>query len=281
MLPVPPSPIHRRNTTPRFRASLARALAAALLLSGIPTVAGAQEAAVGSILRDLRASTVLAGAGAQVWRHLVEAGGLGEGPGEEGVYAAVAEAFTLPLLLGDVQEVLSDEPRAGALEEVSLWLTSGANARLRSAMDARPASGSLDDFMDEVLVSPPPRSRSELVLRWTEAQGAADFYVLVGESAREAAARILEAAFDSDPSALRSGPEQLLIAREEILAAAFLSFLRQLDGVPDEEIVAAATEYESEAGQWFVQRYRVAVAVALRRAGERAALRIAGPGAER
>jgi len=269
------TPLSRPHSRPGFGSR--RVLAALLVLMHAPPVR-AQEGALATVLTQVRASTVLAGAGAQVWRQLVALGGISEGPDGERVYAAVAEAFTLHLLLDDVAEVLGDAPPAGALEAVAAFLSSGATGALQRAMDARPPSGSIDDYMDEILVTRPPRSRSELVLRWTEAQGAPDFYLLVGESAREAALQILDAAFNADHSALRTPPEELLELREGIQAGAFLSFMRQLDGAPDEQIAASAAEYETEAGRWFVERYRVAVAVALRRGGERAAQRLEMPG---
>jgi len=218
--------------------------------------------------------TVLAGAGAQVWARVSDVAAALPPGGEERIMDAVRAEFTPSLLYADVLDVLESEGDPERVAQLLTILTQGATGEVRRLSGEQEPVGSLDDFTRELEVNRPPRERLELVLRWTEIQGTADFYLLVGESARRAAHDILDAGLEADAPYVPLGDLEVTELRETLAAGAFLSHLRQLQPVPDSLIQAAVTEGLSPPAVWWTDAWGLAVGVALRRAGERAAARL-------
>jgi hypothetical protein len=249
-------------------------LALAVPGGALPAQERAGQAPLEEVLALSGVSTILAGAGAQVWARVSDvAAGLPPG-GEERIMDAVRAEFTLPLLYADVLEVLESEGDPERVAQLLSLLTGGATGELRRLSGEQEPGGSLDEFTRELEVNRPPRERLDLVLRWTEVQGTADFYLLVGESARRAAHDILDAGLDADAPYEPLGDVEVTELRETLAAGAFLSHLRQLQQVPDSLIEAAVAEGLSPPAAWWAGAWGLSVGVAIRRAGERAAARL-------
>lgn len=254
-------------------------LALLILLPGMTTPAGAQEpvtreTALDEILALAGVRTILAGAGAQVWARVSEVAGSLPPDDEARIMDAVRDEFTLPLLYGDVMQILESEGEPERVEALLSGLREGATAEVRRLSGEQVTEGTLDDFTRRLQENRPPRDRLDLVLQWTEAQGTVDFHLLVGESARRAAHAVLDAGLQAGLPYQPLGELELLDLRERLAAGAFLSHLRQLDPVPDSLLQVALVEAASPEAVWWNDVYGLAVGVALRRAGERAAARL-------
>ena len=197
---------------------------------------------------------------------------------------AVQAGFAEPRLRGDVARFLERSAPPAVLEEVVAILEAGTAAELDRAAALSEPELSLEEFALGLASDPPPRERVGLLVEWTRAQGAGDFYVLMDQALAEGAHTVL-AEFRSDaPPFVPLAGDALFERLEASFNAAVVTFLHRFDSVPDELIAGATAEYESEAGQWYVETYSLAVAEALRSAAARtaASLRATGvPGGRR
>lgn len=252
------------------------------LLAPRSPAAGQEPSGPGTPLEEVLAlsgvRTILAGAGAQVWARVSDVAATLSAPEEARIMDAVREEFTLPLLYGDVVQVLESEGGEARVGALLANLETGSLAEVRRLGGEQAPEGSFDDFTRRLEGNRPPRDRLDLVLRWTEAQGTVDFHMLVGESARRAAHAVLDAGLRAGLPYTPMAEPELLDLRERLAAGAFLSHLRQLEPVPDSLLQAALVEASSADAAWWNEVYGLAVGVALRRAGERAAARL-GAGA--
>lgn len=250
---------------------------------GVLPLRAQEPSAPGTPLEEVLAlsgvRTILAGAGAQVWARVSEVAASLPAPEEARIMDAVREEFTLEQLYGDVLQVLESEGGEDRVEWLLEELRGGALAEVRRLSGEQVLEGSFDDFTRRLQEDRPPRERLDLVLQWTEAQGTVDFHMLVGESARRASHAVLDAGLRAGQPYAPLDELELLDLRERLAAGAFLSHLRQLEPVPDTLLRAALEEASSPEAAWWNEVYGVAVGVALRRAGERAAARL-GAGAE-
>jgi hypothetical protein len=234
-----------------------------------------QDVALERVLAHFGVRTILAGAGAQVWARVSEVAAGLPAPEEARIMDAVRAEFTLEHLYGDVMQVLESEGGEGEVQALLAHLEEGATAEVRRLGAEQVLEGSFDDFTRRLQDNRPPRDRLDLVLQWTVVQGTVDFHLLVGESARRAAHAVLDAGLQAGVPYESLGELELLDLRERLAAGAFLSHLRQLEPVPDSLLQAALGEASSSLEvAWWNDVYGLAVGVALRRAGERAAARL-------
>lgn len=267
-----------------------RLLGPILLLAGGWSLAGgavpaggqtppAPETPLEEVLALSGVRTILAGAGAQVWARVSEVAASLPAPEEGRIMDAVREEFTLPRLYGDVLQVLESEGDEERWQGLVETLEGTPLSEVRRLSGEQVLEGSFDDFTQRLQEDRPPRERLDLVLQWTEAQGTVDFHMLVGESARRAAHAVLDAGLQAGRPYAPMDDVELLDLRERLAAGAFLSHLRQLQPVPDSLLRAALAVASAPEATWWNEVYGLAVGVALRRAGERAAARL-GAGAE-
>lgn len=187
----------------------------------------------------------------------------------EELVPAVRTGFAPDLLRRDVARFLEAEAPAERIEAVLAWLEDGANAEIRRTVDAYDPPVALREWLTEYTEDPPSVTRVRLVARWTEARGTGDFFVLM-EQALDEAAYAVRAHFRPDAPSfqpLRNDP--LLDRLENSYNAAVLTSLHRTETVPDSVLVAAVQELESDDGQWYVRSWQLAVAEAIRAAGDR------------
>lgn len=195
----------------------------------------------------------------------------------ERVRRAAAAAFADSLLYRDVADALAAEADPARLSPLLSWLEGGAAGEVRAITDTTPLPQSFEAFVAELEETPPEPGRLALVRRWAEARGAGEFVLLLDEAQREAAHRVA-AAVDADaPPFEPIGDRAFALAHAQVTAYSVLSFLHRLQPVPDATLEAAVAEYESEAGQWFVEAYALALASAIREASRRVVSAVGSP----
>lgn len=239
--------------------------------SAVPVApAGSVASRVDRLLEHARVSSIVdARAGAFSRQVAYLAGDLTDDELER-LVPAVQEAFAPAALRSDIAAYMeANAPDDGSLDTILAALDGGASAELAAIRDAHEPSGSLEDYVRASMDNPPEEERVELVAGWAEAQGAGEFFVLMEEALSESAYRVW-AEFRPDAPAYAPLPAPELNARlNDSFNASVIGFLRDLEPVPDSVLVAATEEYASEGGQWYVRTYSLAVASAMRAAGER------------
>lgn len=224
------------------------------------------------LLEHSRIETIVAGrAGAFTRQVALLAEDLTD-PELERLVPAVQEAFAPDRLRADARSfVASEATDEETVAEVLRMLESGANADMRRIVDAYESPLELQEYMRSLLATPPDRDRVDVVVEWTETQGAGDFYVLLDEALRQAAFEVW-AVFRPDAPRFQPAEGAELQARlVDSFNASVVSFLRAYEPVPDSLLVAATEEFASPAGQWYVEAYALGVAAAIRAAGRRVA----------
>jgi hypothetical protein len=233
---------------------------------------GAVASKIDRLLEHSRVSSIVdARAGAFTRQVAYLAGDLTDAELER-LVPAVQEAFAPDALRRDVAAYLQENaPDDGTLDTILARLEGGALAELEAIRDGYEPVGSLEDYVRARMDDPPEEARVELVAAWAETQGAGEFFVLMEEALTESAYRVW-AAFRPTAPAYEPLPGPELNARlNDSFNASVIGFLRDLEPVPDSVLVAATEEYASDAGQWYVRTYSLAVASAIRAAGERVA----------
>ena len=168
-------------------------------------------------------------------------------------------ASSLPVVLGEVSELLSN----GSIRQVSDLLA-----------DYEPPE-TLEEYVQALQVETPPQERIELIAGLADANQAAGFYLLLDETAREAAHDVASVVTDGDAPAFTELDEA--VAQQQLQRGfqfAVVSFLHRYRPVGDELIAAATEEYRSSAGQWYVENYSLALAESIRLAALRVLERI-------
>lgn len=180
--------------------------------------------------------------------------------------------FEPDLLRRDVADFLAREAPEGRIDEILSWMEGGSSAEARRIMDAYEPPLPLSDWLGEYTADPPPATRIRLVAHWTDARGTGDFFVLMQEALAEAAFSSWAVLRPGDaPDFTPLGGADLSDRLESSFNAAVVSTLHAGETVPDSVVRSATAELETEAGQWYVQNYQLAVAEAMRAAGRRVA----------
>lgn len=190
----------------------------------------------------------------------------------ERLVPAVQESFAPERLRADVVSFIQSEaPDAETVDEVLRFVEQGASAEMQRIADGYEPPLDLQEYTRSLLASPPDRDRVDLVVEWTETQGAGDFFVLLDEALREAAFEAWRALRPDAPSFEPATGQELQARLIDSFNASVVSFLRAYETVPDNVLAAATAEYASPAGQWYVEAYSLGIAQAMRAAGRRVA----------
>ena len=197
------------------------------------------------------------------------------------VSRAVGEAFASAAMRSDVVDFMATEAASGDMDRVLSWYREGSSAEVRESEQAYVPSLSLDEFAFQLETSVPLPARIALMQRWVSAQSAGDFSIILEEVSREAAHEVLRALRGDAPDFAELSRAAYEQAHDRYTRSAVLSFLYRFEPVPDEVLAKVVDEYESEAGQWFVETYTFAIAEAVWLAGQRAARTLAGDAVSR
>jgi hypothetical protein len=98
------------------------------------------------------------------------------------------------------------------------------------------------------------------------------------EALREAAYRVHDAMRPGVVSFEPLSGDELEMAQVNSHGAAVIRLLHGYQPAPDQLLRRAAAEQRSESGRWFTETYALAVANAIRAAGERVSERLSGNG---
>lgn len=197
-------------------------------------------------------------------------------PELERLVPAVQAAFAPEPMRRDVAAFLTREaPGDGTVEEVLAWQERGAQAELQRISDAYEPPLTLSEYARSLVSTPPEPARLDLMVDWTGSQRAGEFYVLMEEALDQAAHSALAELRPNAPGFTPLEGAALQQRLADSFHASVVTFLHRYETVPDTIIRAATAEYRTEAGQWYVRTYSLAVAEAIRAAGQRvvAALR--------
>jgi hypothetical protein len=187
----------------------------------------------------------------------------------ERLVPAVQAGFAPELLRRDVAAFMEAEAEEGRIEEVLVWIENGASADARRLVAAYEPPLALQEWLEEYTDEPPTRERVRLIARWTEARGSGDFFVLLDEALVEAAFAVRGVLRPGSPEFEPMRRSALLGRLERSFNASVLTALHESETVPDDVVRAATAELESEPGVWYVQTWQLAVAEAVRSAGQR------------
>lgn len=267
----------KENRRPGRRALLA---AAAVLVgcggSGPDTTAPAPPppTRVERLLQHSRVSSIVTARARAFTRQVASTAGDLTDPELERLVPAATAAFDPDVLRRDVAGFIESEATDARLDEVLTWLDAGANAELAEITDDYEPPLTIDAYARSLLEEPPPDERVRLVVAWAEAQGAASFYVLLDEALNEAAQEVVRFFRPETPPFEPLEGDALQARLDDSFNAAVVSFLHRLEPVPDDVLRRATAEYATEAGQWYVVTYSLAVAEAMRAAGARTVARL-------
>jgi hypothetical protein len=173
--------------------------------------------------------------------------------------AAIREGLSLATLMPIMERSFDAKGDPELTGEAARLVREGALGRVDSISEANPPSDGIDRFVARLRASPPPRERVELIARLARAQSAGDFFLLVGERAREAAHRIGGSLSPAVPPFQPLPEADRMEISEEYLNSITVSFLQQYEAVPDAELRAAVDEWSTPAGEWYVSAYSEAL----------------------
>lgn len=143
---------------------------------------------------------------------------------------------------------------------------SGAQAEMRQIAAGHTPTQPLEDFVAGL--DDEGRARVQLMARLAEAQGRADFALLVDEGLRRSAHEFFISLGGATAFEPLSDAGFDASYRDRILSQA-LEFLHTLEPVPDQLIEATIDEYSSAAEQWYSDAYLGAILEAVSAAGKR------------
>jgi hypothetical protein len=192
---------------------------------------------------------------------------------------AAFEGFAYDSLYRQVADFMVAEGTAELAGSALEWLEGGATAAVSRIGEEYDPPQSLQEYATEMTEDPPSEARIQLISTWAEARGEGSFFVLIQEALREAAFRAHRALREDAPAFEPLSGEGLELAEVNSHGAAVIRLMHGYAPAPDQLIRRATVEYQSEPGQWLVETYALAVASAIRVAGERAAARLRGDGA--
>jgi len=201
-------------------------------------------------------------------------------PELERLVAVVLDAFAYERLLGDVTDFMVQEGTPELARSALEWMEGGATAAVRRIGDEYQPAQTLEEYAGELTDTPPSEARIHLISAWAEAKGEGTFFVLIQEALREASYRVHGAMRATAPRFAPLSGDELEIAQVNSHGASVIRLMHGYAPAPDQLIRRATAEYASESGRWFAETYALAVARAIRAAGERAAAALgAGVGA--
>lgn len=189
----------------------------------------------------------------------------------ERLVPAVQAGFEAGRLRNDIAAFMLEEAPDGYLEQVVAWVERGASADVARQAAAYEPTVPLEEWLNTYTDEPPVEERIRLVARWSEARQEGTFFLLLEQALDEAAHIVWQALRPDAPDfdALSGGA---LFARlNQSRAAAVLTALHAHEPIADRLMLGSTLEYETEAGQWYVETYQLAVAEAVRTAGLRVA----------
>lgn len=249
-------------------------LATAGCASGGPSASSAPATATGPapverLLAASKIESVLVGRAPEMTRRVAFMAGDLTDPELERLVPAVQSGFAPDRMRADVADALRADAAVGQIERVVDRLETGASAEMARRMEGYVPEGTLEAFARALVDDPPPDERLAAAVRWTETQGAGDFYVLLDQALTEASYSILREFRLDTPAYEPPPPGELEAQLQNSFNAAVVTFLHRLEPVPTDLLERATAEYATADGQWFVQSYALAVAQAVRSAGRR------------
>ena len=194
----------------------------------------------------------------------------------ERLIPAVVDEFAYHRLHEDIVGFMISEGNPEVVGQALEWMDGGATAAVRRIGEEYEPAQTLEEYASEVTDEPPSEARIQLVSQWAQARGEGDFFILLQEALREAAYRVHGA---MRPGALSFEPlsgDELEVAQVNSHGASVIRLLHSYAPAPDQLIRRATAESQSESGRWFTETYALAVASAVRAAGERVADRLSG-----
>lgn len=198
----------------------------------------------------------------------------------ERLVPAVRTGFDASRMRNDVSRFVLSEAPDGYVDEVAEWVTAGASADVDRQASAYDPPVSLGEWLDTYTTEPPSETRIQLISRWSSARQEGTFFLLLEQALDEAAHEVWSALRSSAPEFEALTGEALFNRLRQSSAAAVVTALHAHEPITDDLMRASATEYESEPGRWFVETYQVAVAEAVRAAGQRTAAELRRRGIE-
>lgn len=197
-------------------------------------------------------------------------------PELERLVSAVTSGFAYDSLYADVVDYMIEEGTPELAASALEWMEGGAAAAVRRIGDEYEPAQSLDEYANEMTDDPPSEERIHVISAWAEARGEGEFFVLMQEALREAAFRVHAALRPDAPSFEPLSGDELEMAQVNSHGASVIRLMHGFAPAPDQLVRRATAEWESESGRWFTETYAMAVASAIRTAGERAARILSG-----
>lgn len=193
----------------------------------------------------------------------------------ERLVPAVLDGFAYDSLRADVLERLAAEARPELVSNLRQWMDAGATAAVRRIAEEYDPPLTLEQYANEMTDEPPPEAQIHLMGEWAEAQGRGDLFVLMQEALREASFLVHGTLRPNAPEFEPLTGAELEAARASSHAAAVITLLHRHERVPEPLIQRSIAEYRTESGVWFTRNFPLAVAEAIRAAGERVAATLA------
>ena len=236
--------------------------------------APASSAGVGRVLDILQVENVLRPRGPAFTRQVALLVGDPTDDELERLVLAVGASFAYDSLRADVISFLLEEAPEGAVSSALSWLEAGANAEVRRISDAYEAPMTLQEYTLEFTEEPPSEARVRLVAELASGRAEPEFFVLLQEALSEAAFRVAGALRPATPRFQPLAGDDLQFALESSMGATVIRMLHGYETVPDELVRRATQEYGTASGRWLAESYPLAVAQAIRAAGNRVAMRL-------
>ncbi|MEX2467288.1 MAG: hypothetical protein WD995_10280 [Gemmatimonadota bacterium] len=189
----------------------------------------------------------------------------------EQLIPAVVDAFAYESLYADVISYMATEADTAVLDQALEWMEGGATAAVRRIGEEYEPAQTLQEYANEMTDEPPSEARIHLISEWAEARGEGSFFVLLQEALREAAYRVHDVMRPGTPSFEPLSGEELEMAQVNSHGATVIRLLHGYAPAPDQLIRRSTTEYRTDSGRWLTETYALAVANAIRAAGERVA----------
>ena len=196
----------------------------------------------------------------------------------ERLVPAVLDAFDHEALKEDVATRMAVDADPSVVSSVLEWMEAGSTAAVRRIADGYEPPLTLEEYATGYTEDPPSEARVRLMAEWAEAQGRGDFFVLMQEALREASFRVHDAMRGGAPAFEPLDADELGVAQTSSHGASVITLLHRYETVPEPLVRRSIAEYRTESGQWFTEAYTLAVAQAIRAAGERVADRLSDGG---
>ena len=249
--------------------------AAILLTMGLPSIARGQDVTpqerIDRILQTSSVEEFLAQAADQI--ELVVLMEVSPADSAE-VHEALSAAFVVDSMRRNIVDQMATASSPAVLDDLESWLFEGPVARVAAIRDAHEPAVDLETYARSLQSKPPEPARIRAVAQHAQAQKAAGFYVMVQEVTREILGAVRGSLSGREAEFVPFTDAEYVRALEAYFNVAVVSFLQQYEPVPVKLLEESTERYASPAGQWYVDQYSLAVATALRMAGEKAVSRL-------